>query len=236
MTQEHPKPKEINLSKVKYIISDWDGTLVNSLRNYANAFAKVITANFGGDPEEIKKDYISTAGTALTDQIQQAAQKFTGQQIIDTAKLEQQFWSSQIDLSAPTIIEGARETLIRLKNTGLTIVVWSGTKTEVLRQTLKDTGLDQFVAFAIGNVPGSKTMVKGEWAFGEIARELGISVEDLRKQSLVVGDGIGDIKAGKSVHCPTVAVLKTGSEEVLTNAGADFIIAKIGDLPALLSK
>lgn len=80
-------------------------------------------------------------------------------------------------------------------------------------------------------------MVKGKGLFSVIAKHLGLSTDQLRGQSVVIGDGKGDMDAGREIGCPTIAIPKKPEDEKgLINAGADFIIPQISDLPALLRK
>jgi len=234
VTQEQPTPKETDLSNVSYIISDWDGTLVDSFPDYTAAFARLMQEKFGVDPKQSKPYYISTAGEALTNQIRIAAQRFTGQDVDDTVDLEQLFWDFQKDSDPPPVIDGANQTLETLVSNGFKIAVWSGTRTDILGIKLQQTGLRQFVDFEIGNTPGSTTQVKGSVLFKEIAKHFGISASDLCSQSVVIGDGVGDIRAGQAVNCPTVGILKTQTKDIFIAAGADFIIPSIKDLPSLL--
>lgn len=153
--------------------------------------------------------------------------------MVETSELESWYWDFRGALPVPKVIDGAAEALKKLKDKGLTIVVWSGTRPDVLEDLLETTGLGQSVDFSVGNVPGSDVTIKGNGLFAEIAKHFGISPEDLRKQAVVVGDGRGDIEAGREVGCPTVGVIKTTSGGKLKEAGADFVIKDISELPAL---
>lgn len=236
MTQEQPKTKEPDLSNVRYIISDWDGTLVDSMPTYTAAYSRLMKEKFDIDEAESGKYYLSTAGTVLTNQIKDGAKNFAGQQVEDTLELEDLFWNYQIGSAPPQVIEGARETLTELKKRGYTIVIWSGTRSDVLVNALKSTKIEEYISFSIGNQPGSSTKVKGRGLINEIATSLNIPLDSLLSQSVVIGDGVGDIRAGKEINCPTIAILKTQPRERLQAEGADFIIAQISDLPALLKK
>lgn len=236
MKKEKPEPKEIDLSNVRYIISDWDGTLVDSMPTYAAAYSRLMREKFGIDEAESGKYYLSTAGTVLTNQIKDGAKNFAGQQVEDTLELENLFWSYQIGSSTPQVIAGAQETLRELKERGYTIVVWSGTRSDVLVDALERTKLEEYISFSIGNEPRSSTKVKGRGLIDEIAASLKIPLDSLLSQSVVIGDGVGDIRAGIEINCPTIGILKTQPREKLQAEGADFIIPQISDLPALLRK
>lgn len=237
MIQEQSKPKEIDLSNVRYIISDWDGTLADSWPEATAAFTHVMLEKFGIDPKTSEEYYNETAGRALSGQIKEAAKKYKDIDAENTEELESSYFNFRMTLPPPKVIKGAPEALKELKEKGFTIVVWSGTRSDVLADALEKTGLKQYINFSIGNYPGSDVIVKGKGLFAEIARHLGISVDQLRSQSVVIGDGKGDIDAGLDVGCPTIGIPKKPEDEKgLINAGADFIVSTIGDLPALLNK
>lgn len=224
-----------DLKNIHYIISDWDGTLVDSMDGYVEAFGQVMNQSFGIDLESAKKYYASVySGGVLSQQIKDTVKKFTGESIVATIDLERKFFDYQKDFPPPAVINGARKTLQTLK--GYKITIWSGTRTDILGIKLKQTGLDRFVDFYIGNEPGSITQVKGPALFAKIAKHFGIDPEVLKSQSLVIGDGEGDINAGKAVGCPTIGVIRTKTRKDFQSAGADFVITSIKDLPSLISK
>lgn len=223
------------ISGIKYIISDWDGTLVDSMQHYADSFADIMDKNFKVDTTAIKAYYLSTSGMALCDQFKEAAQKYANQSVENTQFLEEEFWNHQMESAPPPILNNVQKTLELLKEKGLIIVIWSGTRTDILGRKIKQTGLDRFITFYIGNTPNSDIQVKGPFLFEKIAQHLKISAESLRKSSLVIGDGIGDMIAGKNVKVKTIGVLKTTPEEKLKKFGADLIIESFSKLPNLLS-
>jgi len=122
-----------------------------------------------------------------------------------------------------------------LKNKDYKIIIWSGTRTDILGTKLKQTGLNKSVDFYIGNKPASTTQIKGPALFAKIAKHFGIDPGDLKSESLVIGDGKADINAGKAIGCPTIGVTTTKTHEDFQSAGADFVISSIEDLPGLLN-
>lgn len=234
MTEEQSRHIKKDLSSIRYIISDWDGTLVDSWQDYLTAFSRLMKEKFHVDLKKSREYYNSTAGRALTNQITEAAKRFANQTIENTVELENLFWDYQKDLFPPSVIDGALETLQEMKNRGYTIVVWSGTRSDILVDRLEKTGLGEYVDFSIGNVPGSKDLVKGQGLFAKIAEHLGVSIGELREKAVVIGDGKGDIEAGREVECPTIGIPKKPEDgEMLLDAGADFIVPTIKNLAKL---
>ncbi len=219
------------IPRIKYLISDFDGTLVNSMPLYTNCFVQTMS-NIVPHSEQLKRFYQETAGQSLTSQIKTAAQKFSNIIIDDTTPLEAQFFKHYQTYSEIEVMQGAKETLKKLKNNDIKITVWSGTRTDILGQKLQQAKLSPFVDYYLGNVPGDSKLVKGPILFKQIAAYFNISVDQLKHEALVIGDGIGDIEAGQKCGVKTIGLGE--NREQLRKAGADYIIESITDLPHLL--
>ena len=217
------------IPNVKYIISDFDGTLVNSMPIYTQCFLKTLNG-IVNNPEALTKFYLRTAGQSLASQIKTAMKKFSNKTIEDTTPLEAKFFEHYQQYSSIEVIQGAKEALEKIAANGIKIAVWSGTRTDILGEKLKQGNL--FVDYYLGNVPGNSQLVKGPALFQQIADRFHISVDQLKQESLVVGDGIGDIEAGQKSGARTVGL--GPQREQLRVAGADYIIETMADLPALL--
>lgn len=207
--------KDVDLLRVKYIISDWDGTLVNSMQAYATSFAETIGTKFNIDRESLKSYFQSTAGRPLSQQIKQVLERFANVEIEDTKELEEIFWQN-LNGMKPEILPGAKKFLTALKQKRLRIIIWSGTRTDILKEKINLLSFSTLVDYYIGNVPGDEALVKGPGLFRLIAEKFGITPKELASKSLVLGDGIGDIEAGKAVGAITAAFR-------LENSNADFV-------------
>lgn len=232
MSEEIPGSKKVDLANIRYIISDWDGTLVDSMPAYVQCFIKALEG-FNIDPGQLEEYYMSTAGTVLSRQIKEAAKRFAGRDIDDTKALEGKFFEHYMQMGEIEVVDGARETLRYLKENGLKVVVWSGTRTDIIGKKLEQTGLLQYVDFFIGNMPGDDRLVKGPGLFEEIAKHFNVSVDRLQREAVVMGDGVGDIETGKNSGTRTIGL--GPQREKLAEAGADFVIGDIRELPELLN-
>ena len=221
----------INFSKFSYLISDWDGTLADFFKLHTESFVKTVHGSFGVDKEKAKEIYINTDGTALTLQIKKAA-KTVGLNVPDTLPYEAKFWEN-LKGARGEAIPNAKEFLTLLKNKGFKIVVWSGTKTAVLHERIKLLSFSSLVDFYIGNEPGSSKQVKGPFFFTKIAERFGVPEEKLREKALVIGDGTGDMEAGKAVGATTVGIARKQPKEQLIKAGADMVVIDIEELGRL---
>ncbi|MEK7112470.1 MAG: HAD hydrolase-like protein, partial [Patescibacteria group bacterium] len=174
--------EKLDFEKMEYLISDWDGTLSDSMLTYTASFTKTLNEAFGIASQDSRKYFLSTAGEALSNQLRVAAKNFAGIEIQDSTQLENTFWRNLTGFK-PDIIDGAKEFLTKLKKRGIKIIVWSGTRTDVLKEKIKLLSFSGLIDFAIGNEPGSSSLVKGPGLFAKIAEHSGVSEDELRQKS-----------------------------------------------------
>lgn len=222
----------IDLSKIRLILSDWDGTLVDSIQAYSRSFSKTLGKNFQISSSKSKPYYLSTSGTPLTFQFKEAIKKFSGISVENTNELENQFWQNLVRIK-PQIITGAKEFLEAVKSRGFTTVIWSGTKTEILYENIKLLSFSKLVDFYIGNVPGDTELVKGPGLFRVIAEKFNKTPEDLARQTIVIGDGEGDIDAGKAIGAITGGFTKNQKSDL---RDANFLFNSFSELLEKLPK
>lgn len=231
--EQDKKQEELDFEKIDYLISDWDGTLTDSMPAYTESFSKTLNEVFGVARQDSRKYFLSTAGEPLSSQLREATLTFAQAIVENTTGLEEQFWRNLKGLK-PDILPDAKKFLAQVKKRGRKIVIWSGTRTDVLREKIELLSFSNLVDYAIGNEPGSLSMVKGPGLFAKIAEYFGISEDELRQKSLIMGDGVGDIKAGLAVGVPTIGIVKTQPKEVLENAGANLIVDSLQALSKFL--
>lgn len=222
---------KINFSKFSYLISDWDGTLADSVKPYTESYVKTTTSEFGTPENKAREIFANTAGAPLTMQIKWAAEA-VGIKLEDTLPYENKFWEN-LDGLKPDIIPGVKKFLALLKRRGLKIAVWSGTKPGVLKEKVKLLSLSSLVDYCIGNEPGNTKEVKGPALFLKIAKKFKVSEQELRQKAIVIGDGTGDMEAGKAVRATTVGIARNQPKEQLIKAGADMVVMDIEELGRL---
>jgi phosphoglycolate phosphatase-like HAD superfamily hydrolase len=215
-------------ANIKFLLCDWDGTLVDSMPNYTQSFAKIMKDTFNIPETKSTSFYRKTAGQALSLQILECAKKFTNHTPENTLPLENQFMD-KLQIIQPPLLEGAKDFLTKIKNKGIKITIWSGTRTDVLRKYIQILGLANLVDFAIGNEPGSKTIVKGPGLLEFIIKHFQIPNTGFIQQCLVIGDGIGDIQAGKTIGAKTAAFIKNDGLSLI-NSNADFFFKTYDEL------
>lgn len=228
----YSESKEVDFSGVEYIVIDWDGTLVESMGAYTESYTKTLNSQFGIDPETLKEFYQETMGAPLSWQMKEGAARFAGVKIEDTKDLENLFWENLTGL-APEIVPRAKEFLNQLGKRGFKVIIWSGTKIEILEEKINLLSFSSSVDFWIGNVPGDQNLVKGPGLFRLIAEKFGHTSQDLATKTLVVGDGEADMEAGRAIGAKTAGFTRFKTAAQLKKAGADFVFV---DFPELLEK
>lgn len=217
-----PQAENVDFSNISYLISDWDGTIIDSMPAKTESFIKVVNEKFHADPATLRQFYNSTAGMPLSFQIKECVRKFANIQIDNSLPLEEEFYRN-LEGSRSIILEGAKDFLKKIKQKGLKVVIWSGTTTKILGKEIFNHSLSQYVDYYIGNVMGSNKLIKGSGLFRIIAEKFVVTEEELAKKSLIIGDGNGDVLVGKQVGARTAAFR-------LQKSGADFYFENYSEL------
>jgi len=221
--------KTIDFSKKEYLISDWDGTLVESFANILESFATVMKQQFKVRREDSIEFMTKTNGRPLSSQFVGATKQFAEIEIKDSTPYENAFWKLMED-KVPKPIDGAREFLEKTKNLGIHIAIWLGTRSDFLERQIIALGFDSLVEFWIGTASGTSAKNKAP-LFYQILEFYKIPREELIRKSIVFGDGTGDIESGKKVGISTVGFANNGkNKEKLENSGADLLVDNYEEL------
>ncbi len=218
--------EKLDFSGIEFIISDWDGTLVDSMSAYTRSFAQVLDEAFHIDKTTSAKFFMEKAGLPLSLEIKEAAQQFANKHVEDSKQLEEAFWNNLVG-TIPELLPGSREFLENLRKKGKKIVIWSGSRTDVLGKAIEEVGFSPLIDFYIGNYPGDDKLVKGPGLFRIIAGHFGEKPEELAAKTLVIGEGIGDIEAGKAIGALTAGY---GDSDNPNFSQADFVFSDYDSL------
>src|SRR3990167_5945021 len=177
----NPELKEIDLSRVKYVIFDWDGTIVDSMPEYTKAFSSLLKDEFNIS-ERFSADFFTgeAGGKALSFQLKEAISRFAHVDIQDSEDFETKFWESLKDQS-PNLMPGVKEFLQELRRRGFFIVSWSGSPGDINKNVAKKIGVSDLIDFITGSERGSNIKVKGPGLFEEIAKHFNIEPEGMPK-------------------------------------------------------
>ena len=205
--------------KIKLIIFDLDGTLVNSAADITNALNYAI-APYGFDQLTIEKT-ISLVGEGISRLIE----KLVGQNAADlkdvVLKRFLEYYSEHLtDLTVP--YPGVPETLEILGNYRKAVI--SNKREDLSRRLLEDLGLSDYfdIIWGSNSVPEKKP---SPVPVLEMLKIISCGPDE----AVMVGDSNYDIEAGRAAGVKTVAV-SYGYRHVSLLKDADFVIDNMKEL------
>jgi pyrophosphatase PpaX len=215
------------MGKIKGVIFDLDGTLIDSLETYTQALNQGIK-KFDLAPVS-KEELASLLNTAmpLEQMLQQLfpAQLKDRQDRLDCIKEIVKAYQ-KLEQNVPPK-PGAAQILSSLKERGLKVGIVTGRTTsgETKWQELRRLNINQFIDVMITGAeaerkPAPEGIIK-------CAQELGISPEDC----VFVGDSQADIITGKAAGVMTIAITSgVAQESILSQASPDAIVDSLAEL------
>jgi beta-phosphoglucomutase family hydrolase len=203
-------------NKIKAIIFDLDGTLIDSESNYYEADKKVL-AEYGifNFDQEMKKKYI---GIGTKDMMQDIREKYSiADTIEDLVKKKNQYYI-EIARTNTIVFPEMKKFLEILKENEYPLALASGSSLEIINMILSITNLNDFFDIRVSADIVEKGKPEPD-LFIETARQIGI----LPENCLVVEDSQYGVEAAKraSMYCVAIPYL---AEETMANS---FMMADI---------
>ena len=119
------------------------------------------------------------------------------------------------------------EALLKLfKTKGYKVFITSGSGTGPMMKRLYEVGIFPYIDCLLG----FDIYKKGPKHIEMLAEKEGLSLNQFALQSVYFGDGPGDMRLAKNAGLFAIGVAHTVNPELLTEAGADLVLAKIGDV------
>jgi phosphoglycolate phosphatase len=209
--------------KIRLIIFDLDGTLVNSSIDLTNALNYAI-APYGLEILTVEKT-ISLVGEGITRLIEKVLGQRTSE--IGSAVLERflDYYSAHLsDFSLP--YPGVRETLEKLRNYQKAVI--SNKREDLSIRLLEDLGLAGYFAVVWGS-DSVREKKPSPLPVLALLKKLSCWPDE----AIMVGDSTYDIEAGKAAGVRTAAV-SYGFRDASLLREADFILDNMEELPARL--
>lgn len=210
---------------IRLIIFDLDGTLVDSGIDITNALNHALSPF--GNPKLTVAQTIGLVGEGVTRLIEKVAGDDNPERRDDILKRFVAYYSAHLtDETRP--YPGVVQTIGKL--TGRQKAVISNKREAMSSRLLTDLGLMQYIDVVLGgdSIDEKKPSPKPLFHVMKL-------LETDPEESVIVGDSIIDIQAGKAAGVTTVAV-SYGFRAVETLRDADFIIDSMVDLPAVLEQ
>jgi len=212
--------------KVKGIILDLDGTIVDSREAYIEA-AKAAFAAIGQENVDIK---IATETPRRLEQNLSINNMING---IDMQKFLDAYLKSYYKVTATKTrpIPNVSETLKKLSQKAkLALVTMRHVPREKVIEELENFGLAKYFQVIVTALDTSQPKPSPE-ALIKCAKQLGIQISECA----VVGDSVADVRAGRNVGAKTVAVLSgIFTREELEMEKPYLILKSVNELPDFL--
>ena len=206
----------------QYLLFDLDGTLTDPMVGITSSVQYALE-KFGIHVRYLK-ELIPFIGPPLAESFQ----KFYGFSKEDAEKAIQYYreYYAPKGIFENEVYEGISEMLAHLTEAGFTLLVATSKPTVFARKVLKHFGMEDYFSFVGGSeLDGSRT--KKAEVISYILKTCGIEA----KEAIMIGDRRHDIEGGKACGLESVGVLYGyGTEQELTEAGADHIIRTVAEL------
>ena len=206
----------------QYLLFDLDGTLTDPMVGITSSVQYALE-KFGIHVRYLK-ELIPFIGPPLAESFQ----KFYGFSKEDAEKAIQYYreYYAPKGIFENEVYEGIPEMLAHLTEAGFTLLVATSKPTVFARKVLKNFGMEDYFSFVGGSeLDGSRT--KKAEVISYILKTCGIEA----KEAIMIGDRRHDIEGGKACGLESVGVLYGyGTEQELTEAGADHIIRTVAEL------
>lgn len=206
----------------QYLLFDLDGTLTDPMVGITSSVQYALE-KFGIHVRYLK-ELIPFIGPPLAESFQ----KFYGFSKEDAEKAIQYYreYYAPKGIFENEVYEGIPEMLAHLTEAGFTLLVATSKPTVFARKVLKHFGMKDYFSFVGGSeLDGSRT--KKAEVISYILKTCGIEA----KEAIMIGDRRHDIEGGKACGLESVGVLYGyGTEQELTEAGADHIIRTVAEL------
>jgi len=226
-------PEEEKSTELQAVLFDFDGTLVDSLKALNTAFNEGVSS-LGLNPISIEKlASMLSAGLDVRQMLLKTyPSKFRGQENLMSECTDAIRNSYRIQEKRIQLIPGTVEIIRWLSEKGIRIAIVTGMMipTEEMKKKLQLYGVDVFIEKIITgkDVPRRKPAPD---LIIEALKRLDLSPQN----TLVVGDSIVDVKAGKAAGTWTAAVLSGGEKKTkLKKERPDFLIESVKDLSNIL--
>lgn len=204
------------MGKIKLLLFDLDGTLVDSKRDIANAINFAL--NPLGAPELSDEDTMKVVGDGITQLFEKLLPQ-SSKEIIGSAILRfSQHYLAHIT-EFTRLYHGVFETLKELHQTH-SIAVITNKRDEMSREIIRNLGIDKYINLLLGG--DSVPEMKPSPVPLQIAMD---SFKISNGETIMIGDSSNDINAGKSAGVKTVAAAY-GFRPIETLQNADFFIYK----------
>ncbi len=212
---------------IELVVFDFDGTLCDT-RNIIVATMRQTLSELHL-PERSEDECAATIGLPLKKCFRKLFSQLSDEDTERCAEVYRRIFEANKPQYKPVLFPNVRETLSWLREHGMRMAVASSRNSLSLHDLLRDLDIAGYFDYVVGADMVVCPKPDPEPVLQILKR---IGVDALR--TLVVGDMDVDILMGGRAGCKTCGVTYgNGTREELEEAGADYVIGRMGDLHAL---
>lgn len=203
--------------KYSACIFDLDGTLLDTLEDLTSSVNFALKQ--GGYPERTIREVRLFIGNGIYKLVKRALPDGTDEDIVlKTFEIFKNHYQSFLNVKTCEY-EGITQLLAELKSSGIKTAVVTN-KAHPAAKALTDSFFDGLIDYTVGQKQGVPTK-PDPTSLNEALTALGVS----SREAVFVGDSDVDVKTAHNGEMPCIGVTwGFRSRDVLTNAGADFIV------------
>lgn len=211
------------------LVFDLDGTLIDSLQNYTDAFVSLVRP-FGVSEAAARQLYHGTTGQPLDEQLRAAVGD-----AVDSPPLTlvHRFWEI-VEATEATVLPGVRRTLARLWHAGYKLALSTGSPPDLAVRRLSQAQVLRYFDLVLGTDYQDGGLRKGQAHIVALRQKFNLSDSVLRANTMFIGDGALDMSLARSAGIYAVGKLGLLAGDVLVSAGASLLIANVEELEQLL--
>lgn len=234
---EEIKPSELEpKGRIKYVGFDKDGTLFDSMGQYAKIWGEIFHDEYGINEEEARDFLIKTAGQPTAVQVDTLLRNnniiLTQQKVFEKANEIATILGERANAKPfPEVLD----ILKKLKEEGYFIFVSSGQQEQIVQEDLERTGLMQYVDFFAGIRPDEPDYKKGDQHFRAVAQYFNVPFETFVNETVFIGDTPTDVQVSRESNIVSIVRKGANSDDSLLNEGARFVVDDFSNLPELIS-
>jgi phosphoglycolate phosphatase len=218
------------MGRIKLVIFDLDGTLINSLEDLTDATNHMLSEM--GREKLSGNDVKKLVGQGARRLVERALPDVSSPDIERALNIFLVYNDSHI-VDKTRLYQGVKETLALLRDKGYQLAVISNKNEALCQKVMQTLGIKCFFAAVIGadSMPFRKPSPEPVLM---LLRDFGVTAAE----SVIIGDSINDVAAGKAAGVITVGC-KYGYGELTELLDSDFLVAsftEILDLPIFASR
>ena len=220
------------LDNINYVFFDLDGTLTDSAEGITKSARHALEA-LGIEPKDDLKSFI---GPPLYESFKELYGLSLEESDLAIKYFREYF--SERGVYEHRLYDGIRELLSSLKERGKSLVLATSKPEKFAISILEQYKLEPLFSFICGASMDETRCEKADvisYAIDQIAEADGISKENIKISSVMIGDRRHDILGAKKCGLISIGVtFGFGSREELSLAGADFIIDSPKEIDMLI--